>query len=170
MGEREPGGEYGRILDENERYVRVFDRSALTARPARGLAIVACMDARLDIGETLGLRTGDAHIIRNAGGLATDDVIRSLVVSQQFLGTREIVLIEHTGCGLQNADIASLRAGLPDGELAAGVEDFGAFADLEENLRRQVARIREHPWILPVPIRGLIFEVETGRLREVVTD
>lgn len=126
------------------------------------------MDARLDIGETLGLRTGDAHVIRNAGGLATDDVIRSLVVSQQLLGTREVLVIQHTGCGLQGADGARLRHGLPPGDLEAGVADFGAFQDLEENLRRQVDRIRAHPWTKPVPVRGLIFEVATGRLREVV--
>ncbi len=161
--------EYERILGENQRYVETFDRSALTAAPASGLAIVACMDARLDIGETLGLRTGDAHIIRNAGGLATDDVIRSLVVSQQLLGTTEVIVIEHTGCGLQGADTAALKARLPPGELAAGVDGFGAFDDVEANLRRQVARIRSHPWIAAVAVRGLIFEVETGRLREVVS-
>src|SRR6185369_17777350 len=96
--------EYQRILAENRRYVEAFDRSALTAAPLSGLAIVACMDARLDVGEALGLRTGDAHIIRNAGGLVTDDVIRSLIVSQQLLGTHEIVVIEHTKCGLHEAD------------------------------------------------------------------
>jgi carbonic anhydrase len=103
-------GEYARLLAENERYTETFDRSALTAAPLSGLAIVACMDARLDVEETLGLRTGDAHIIRNAGGLVTDDVIRSLIVSQQLLGTNEIVLIEHTGCGLHGADADALRS------------------------------------------------------------
>src|SRR5687767_15962187 len=97
-------GEYARLLAENERYTEAFDRSALTAAPLSGLAIVACMDARLDVEEALGLRTGDAHIIRNAGGLATDDVIRSLVVSQHLMGTDEIVVIEHTGCGLLGTD------------------------------------------------------------------
>lgn len=163
----ERSGEYERILRENQRYVEVFDRSALTAAPASGLAIVACMDARLDIGETLGLRTGDAHVIRNAGGLATDDVIRSLVVSQQLLGTREVIVIQHTGCGLLGADADALRARLPEGDLQPGVDDFGAFDDLEANLRRQVARIRAHPWVTNVPVRGLIFEVATGRLFEV---
>src|SRR3954454_6861451 len=96
------GAEFDRILAENERYTESFDRSALTAKPLSRLAIVACMDARLDVEETLGLRTGDAHIIRNAGGLVTDDVIRSLIVSVELLGTEEIVLIEHTRCGLQD--------------------------------------------------------------------
>ena len=95
--------EFTRILAENQRYTESFDRSALTAAPLSGLAIIACMDARLDVEETLGLRTGDAHI-RNAGGIVTDDVIRSLIVSQQLLGTDLVVLIEHTGCRLQGAD------------------------------------------------------------------
>ena len=126
------------------------------------------MDARLDVEEALGLRTGDAHIIRNAGGLVTDDVIRSLVVSQQLLGTDEVVVIEHTGCGLHGADEAALRTTLPhpEGTPAPDVT-FGAFADLEANLRVQVARLREHPWLRPVPVHGLIFDVATGRLHEV---
>ena len=105
-------GEFARILAENERYTESFDRSALTAAPLAGLAIVACMDARLDVGEALGLRIGDAHVIRNAGGIATDDVIRSLIVSEHLLGTDEIVLIGHTGCGLLGADEAAIRAQL----------------------------------------------------------
>src|ERR671924_1986544 len=92
--------EFERLLAENARYVEAFDRSALTAAPLSGMAVIACMDARLDVEEALGLRTGDAHIIRNAGGLATDDAIRSLIISQQLLGTDEIIVIEHTGCGM----------------------------------------------------------------------
>ena len=108
MGDR---GEFDRLLAENARYAESFDRSALTAAPLHGLAIVACMDARLDVERALGLRTGEAHIIRNAGGLVTDDVIRSLIVSQQLLGTDEIIVIGHTGCGLLNADEDALRDG-----------------------------------------------------------
>jgi carbonic anhydrase len=162
------GSEYERLLAENERYTESFDRSALTAAPLSGLAVVACMDARLDVEEALGLRTGDAHIIRNAGGLVTDDVIRSLVVSQQLLGTDEIVVIEHTGCGLHGADEAALRAMLPRPEGDPDPEvTFGAFADLEANLRAQVERLRAHPWVRPVPVHGLIFDVATGRLHEI---
>jgi carbonic anhydrase len=126
------------------------------------------MDARLDLEEALGLRTGDAHLIRNAGGLATDDAIRSLIISQRLLGTDEILVVEHTGCGLLNADVAGLGRRLTD---ESGVDvglEFGAFSDLEANLRAQVDRLRNHPWLRPVPIHGLIFEVETGRLHEVV--
>jgi carbonic anhydrase len=164
--------EYERLLAENQRYTEAFDRSALTAAPLSGLVILACMDARLDVEETLGLRTGDAHIIRNAGGLATDDAIRSIAISQHLLGTDEIVVIEHTGCALHGADGAALRDRIGQGvglDLAAiePVPDFGEFADLEANLRVQVERIRSHPLIRPVPVHGLIFDVATGRLHEV---
>ena len=161
--------EYTRILAENQRYIDAFDRSALTARPLSRLAIVACMDARLDVEETLGLRTGDAHIIRNAGGLVTEDVIRSLIVSVELLGTQEIVLIEHTGCGLQDLDEDALRARVAadSGVDAAEVDlAFGGFADLEENLRRQVAILRDHPFLGRFAIHGLVFDVSNGRLSE----
>ena len=169
--ERDAGSEYARLLAENQRYTETFDRSALTAAPLSGLAIVACMDARLDVEETLGLRTGDAHIIRNAGGLVTDDVIRSLIVSQQLLGTNEIVLIQHTGCGLHDADEADLRA---RAAATAGVSpddvpiEFGAFTDLAESVRRQASILREHQLLMDVPVHGLVFDVLTGRLHEVV--
>jgi carbonic anhydrase len=159
--------EFARLLAENERYVESFDRSALTAAPLSGLAILACMDARLDVGEALGLRTGDAHIIRNAGGLATDDAIRSLIVSQQLLGTDEIVVIGHTGCGLHNADEAALRDHLATASGRRLDIGFGSFDDLESMVRQQVDRLRTHAWLRRVPVHGLIFEVETGRLRQV---
>lgn len=171
MTDELPGGpEYVRLLAENQRYTEAFDRSALTAAPLSGLAIVACMDARLDVEETLGLRTGDAHIIRNAGGLVTDDVIRSLIVSQQLLGTDEIVLIGHTGCGLHGVDEAALRERVA---ATAGVTaddvpiEFGGFADLTETVRAQVAILREHQLLRKVPVHGLVFDVMTGRLHEV---
>jgi carbonic anhydrase len=163
--------EYARLLAENERYTESFDRSALTAAPLSGLAILACMDARLDVEEALGLRTGDAHIIRNAGGLVTDDVIRSLVVSQQLLGTNEVVVIEHTGCGLLGVHEDDVREQLAR-SLDVTADDipvtFGAFADLEENLRIQVAILREHQLLRRVPVHGLIFDVATGRLHEII--
>ena len=160
-------GEYARILAENERYTESFDRSALTAAPLSGLAIVACMDARLDVEEALGLRTGDAHIIRNAGGLATDDVIRSLIVSEHLLGTDEIVVIGHTRCGLLGADEAAIHAQL---SASSGVDldvALGAFDDLEASIRGSVERLRKHPWLKIDKIHGLIFDVATGRLHEV---
>ena len=159
--------EYERAIAENERYVAQFDRSALPLPPGRKLAVLACMDARLTVEDVLGLRTGDAHIIRNAGGLATDDAIRSLVISQRLLGTEEVLVIEHTGCGMLTFEDEAVRA---DIAAQTGHEvdlPLRAFGDLDENLRAQVERIREHPWIKDVPVHGLIYEVESGRLRKV---
>lgn len=169
--ESNAAGEYARLLAENQRYTDAFDRSALTAAPLSGLAIVACMDARLDVEESLGLRTGDAHIIRNAGGIVTDDVIRSLIVSQQLLGTDEIVLIQHSGCGLHGADEGALRDRLADmaGTAPDSIDiEFGSFPDLEASVRAQVARLEAHPFLRSVPVHGLIFDVATGRLHEIV--
>jgi carbonic anhydrase len=159
--------EFERILEENSRFTEAYDRSALTAAPLTGIAILACMDARIDVEDALGLRVGDAHIIRNAGGFATQDAIRSLVVSQQLLGTREILVIAHTRCGLHGADEAAIRA-----RVAATTHHetglvFGAFADLEAMVREQVRVLRARPELLKVPIHGLIYEVETGRVRPV---
>jgi carbonic anhydrase len=162
-----PTSEYARALAENERYVAQFDRSALPLPPGRKLAVLACMDARLTVEDVLGLRTGDAHIIRNAGGLATDDALRSLVISQQLLGTEEVLVVEHTGCGMLTFEDDAVRR---DIAARTGHEvdlAFHAFADLDSNLRAQVERIRAHPWTKDVPVHGLIYEVESGRLREV---
>jgi carbonic anhydrase len=156
-----------RILAENDRYAAQFDRSALPLPPGRRLAVVACMDARLMIEDALGLRTGDAHVIRNAGGLATDDAIRSLVISQHLLGTEEVIVIEHTGCGMLTFEDEAVRERL--GQETGESPDLPllAFPDLEANLRAQVERIRSHPWVKDVPVSGLVYEVETGRLRHV---
>ena len=159
--------EYERALSENERYVAQFDRSNLPLPPGRKLAVLACMDARLTVEDVLGLRTGDAHIIRNAGGLASDDALRSLVISQRLLGTEEVIVLEHTGCGMLTFDDDEVRADIAAETGADADVRFGAFDDLEENLRSQVDRIRAHPWTKDVPVHGLVYEVETGRLREV---
>lgn len=159
--------EFERILAENERFTEAFDRSALTAAPLRGLAIVACMDARIEVEEALGLRVGDSHIIRNAGARATPDVVRSLIVSQQLLGTREIVLIAHTRCGLHGADEAVLRERIAASTGHETQMGFGAFVDLDAMVREQVQILRGEPALLDVPVHGLVYEVETGRLRVV---
>src|SRR4029079_19313549 len=124
-------GEYERILEQNERFVEAFDRSALTAAPLTGMAILTCMDARIDVEDALGLRVGDAHIIRNAGGLASEDAIRSLVVSQQMLRTRAIEVIAHTGCGLHGADEDALRGRIAESTGSATEMAFGSFPDLD---------------------------------------
>jgi carbonic anhydrase len=164
-GDRSP--EYLRVLSENDRYTHVFDRSALTAAPVTGLAIVACMDARLDVEEALGFRTGDAHIIRNAGAIVTDDVIRSLIVSQHLLGTTEILVIAHTRCGLIDADEATLRTTLAEATGESHNIDFGSFHDVEASVRSSVGRLRAYAWLRPGPVHGLVFDVATGRLHEV---
>jgi carbonic anhydrase len=168
MTDERRGSEYERVLAENLRYVDAFDRSALTAAPLTGLAVLACMDARLDVEEALGLRTGDAHIIRNAGGLASQDAIRSLVVSQQRLGTDEVLVIGHTGCGLERLDEELLRDELADHTGRRLDLAFGSFQDVDEMVQAQVATLKAHPWVRATAIHGLVFEVETGRLREVL--
>jgi carbonic anhydrase len=145
-----------------------FDRGDLPRAPARKLAVLACMDARLDPARLLGLEEGDAHVIRNAGGVVSDDALRSLAISQNLLGTEEIVLIHHTDCGM-------LR--FTDDELAAKLEaETGhrppwrahAFPDLEQNVRDSIERIRDDPFVPHTDrVRGFVYELETGRLREV---
>ena len=159
--------ELDRALADNARYAAQFEMAELPVLPARGLAVLACMDARLTVEDVLGLRTGDANIIRNAGGLATDDAIRSLVISQHLLGTKEIIVIEHTGCGMLTFEDDVVRTSIAE---ATGVRielPLHPFPDLEANLRAQVQRIRSHPWLDAISVTGLVYEVETGRLRAV---
>jgi carbonic anhydrase len=156
-----------RALAENDHYAAQFDRSSLPLPPGRKLAVLACMDARLTVEDALGLRTGDAHIIRNAGGLATDDAIRSLVISQHLLGTEEVIVVEHTGCGMLTFEDEPVRAQIADATGATVDLPLRPFNDLEANLRAQVERIRSHPWVKDVPVSGLVYEVESGRLRQI---
>jgi len=155
------------IQQQNARYASRFDRSTLALPPARRWAIVACMDARLTVEEVTGIGTGDAHIIRNAGGLITDDALRSLVISTHLLGTNEFAIIEHTGCGMLTFEDEPVRRQIAErtGADTEGLRLF-AFRDLEANLREQVLRVVESP-LLPsgIPVTGYIYEVETGKLR-----
>jgi carbonic anhydrase len=158
------------LLKNNEEYASTFEKGDLQIPPAKGVAVVACMDARLDIFGMLGLELGDAHVIRNAGGVVTDDEIRSLTISQRLLGTTEIVLVHHTDCGMLT---------FSDEEVADQIEaDTGvrppfpmeSFSDLEEDVRRSIDKIKTSPFIPNKDsVRGFIYEVETGRLREVQT-
>ncbi|HEX9967446.1 MAG TPA: carbonic anhydrase [Solirubrobacterales bacterium] len=138
------------------------------AKPKRGIAVVTCMDCRLDVLGALELKLGDAHVLRNAGGIVTDDTIRSLAISQRRLGTREVLLVHHTDCGMQTLDDDAFRAELRE---AAGADPqfaIGSFADVEEDVRQSVLRVRESPF-LPHrdAVRGFVYDVETHRLREV---
>ena len=155
------------LLENAEAYAASFDKGDLPLPPGRKVAVVACMDARLIPTRVLGLQEGDAHVIRNAGGVITDDEIRSLAISQHLLGTEEIVLIHHTDCGMLTFTDEDLRRQLKE---ATGVEpawSAEAFTDLDEDLRRSAARIRESPFIPRKAVRGFVFDVATGRLREV---
>ena len=167
LTDRQPN-ESGRALADNTRGAASLNEADVATPPTPRLAVLACMDARLTVEDILGLRRGEAHIIRNAGGLATDDAIRSLVISQRLLGTAEVIVIEHTGCGMLTFEDGPVRASIAE---ATGVEldlPLLPFPDLEANLRAQVERIRTHPWITDVPVHGLVYEVETGRIRPIV--
>jgi carbonic anhydrase len=156
------------LLDNNASYASDFDKADLSLPPARKLAVLACMDARLDPARVLGLEEGDAHVIRNAGGVVSDDALRSLAISQNLLGTEEIILIHHTDCGMLT---------FTDEEFAAKLEEetgqrpewrAHAFADLEQDVRDSVERIKSSPFVPRTDkVSGFVYEVETGRLREV---
>jgi carbonic anhydrase len=159
------------LLLANERYAAAFGEGDLPAPPARNVAVVTCMDARIDPIRALGLKLGEAHIIRNAGGRATDDAVRSLIVSQQMLGTREIIVIHHTECGMMNLSNDDVRSRLRD-RCAADAEeiDFLVFDDLEDSVRADVAALRESPLIPDdIVITGFVYNIRTGRLLEVET-
>jgi len=158
------------VLQANEAYARNFNLGQLPMPPARKLAIVACMDARITVEQLLGLKTGDAHIIRNAGGIVTEDALRSLIISHHLLGTEEFIIINHTDCGMLTFKDAALRAQLQEktGTLASEPKHFHAFGDLEENVRRQIERVQSHLWIPKhIRVRGFVYDVKTGRLQEI---
>lgn len=157
-------------LQANQSYAQNFNLGHLPMPPGRKLAVVACMDARLTIEEVLGLKTGDAHIIRNAGGIVTEDALRSLIISHHLLGTQEFILIHHTDCGMLTFKDDELQAKLQQQTGAATVAParFHAFNDLEADVRLQMQKIQSHPWIPKhIPVRGFIYDVKTGRLNEV---
>jgi carbonic anhydrase len=156
------------LLQNNAAYAESFDKGDLPLPPARGVAVVACMDARLDVHKILGLEEGDAHIIRNAGGVITDDEIRSLAISQRLLGTREIILIHHTDCGMLTFSDDELKAQIQDDVGMKPHFALESFSDLEEDVRQSIRRIQASLFIPhKESVRGFIYEVETGRLREV---
>ena len=158
------------VLQANEDYAKNFKLGELAIPPARKLAVLACMDARVSVEQFLGLKPGDAHIIRNAGGLATDDALRSLILSHHLLGTQEFIIINHTDCGMLKFKDAALRAQLQEktGAIASEPKHFYSFSDLQENLGRQIEKVRAHPWIpQEISVRGFIYDVKSGRLQEV---
>jgi len=160
-----------RLLANNEAFAERFDHGHLDLRPSLRLAIVACMDSRLDVFAALGLADGQAHVLRNAGGVITDDVIRSLAISQRRLDTREILLIHHTDCGMQKVTDDGFRAELQEATGMAPAFAIESFVDVEANVRQSIARVRNSPF---VPHRdrvlGFVYDVDTGRLHEVDPD
>jgi len=157
------------LLQNNAAYAESFEKGSLPPPPARGVAVVACMDARLDVHKILGLEEGDAHVIRNAGGVITDDEVRSLTISQRLLGTREVILIHHTDCGMLTFSDEEVKGQIQEEVGMKPHFSLESFSDLEEDVRQSIRRIRASPFIPhKESVRGFIYEVETGRLREVV--
>jgi carbonic anhydrase len=155
------------LVRNNEPYTKAFDKGDLPMPPGKRIAILACMDARLNVYGMFGLREGDAHIIRNAGGVVTDDAIRSLAISQRLLGTDEIVLVHHTGCGMLTFTDDDFRQQV---EQDTGVRPHWAaeaFSDADQDVRQSIARIEASPFIPHKNVRGFVYEVEKGSVREV---
>jgi carbonic anhydrase len=158
------------VLSANQQFANSFKYSSLTMPPKRHLAVLACMDARLAVNELLGLQAGDAHVIRNAGGIVTEDAVRSLLISHYLLGTQEFMIVNHTDCGMLTFKDEDLRLRLEreTGIPAITPSVFHAFPDVQENVKQQIARLRAHPWIPhSVAIRGFVYDVSNGRLSEV---
>ena len=156
------------LLQNNAAYAENFDKADLPLPPAKGVAVVACMDARLDVHKILGLQEGDAHVIRNAGGVVTDDEIRSLAISQRLLGTNEVILIHHTDCGMLTFSDDELKRQIQEDVGIKPEFAMEAFSDLDEDVRQSIRRIQASPFIPNKDsVRGFVYEVESGRLREV---
>src|SRR5215813_3775095 len=161
-------GVFEELVAHNRGYAERFDLSHLQTPPARKLVILTCMDSRMDLEQLLGLQVGDAHMIRNAGGLATDDVIRSLILSTHLLGTRAIAIIQHTECGLLSITDDQMRARLTSetGKNASHLH-FHAFTDLDRTTAEQIKRVREHPFLPKnIQVHGYVYDVKNGTLRE----
>ncbi|ALR13192.1 carbonic anhydrase [Mycobacteroides saopaulense] len=157
------------LLDNAKAYAARFDKGDLPLPPGRKIAVVACMDARLNPYGLLGLQEGDAHVIRNAGGVITEDEIRSLVISQRLLGTEEIILIHHTDCGMLTFTDDAFKRTIQDETGIKPSWSAEAFADLDEDVRQSVARIKANPFVpRKGSVRGFVYDVTNGSLREVV--
>lgn len=156
------------LLENNRSFSEGHAEQRLGVEPQRHLAIVTCMDSRLDVFAALGLGNGEAHVLRNAGGVITDDVIRSLAISQRKLGTREVMLIHHTDCGMQKITDDGFRAELQEATGVAPSFAIESFGDVDEDVRQSIRRVRRCPFLLHRDVvRGFVYDVDTHRLREV---
>lgn len=156
------------LIHNNESYAKSFTKGDLPLPPAKHVAVLACMDARLDVHKILGLHEGEAHVIRNAGGVATDDAIRSIVISQRLLGTNEIVLLHHTDCGMLTFKDDDLKGKIQDEVGIRPPFALEAFSSLEGDVEQSIARIKASPFIPnKSSVRGFVYDVKTGRLSEV---
>jgi carbonic anhydrase len=159
------------LVANNRAFAASLPEQHLDVRPRRRLAIVTCMDSRLDVFAALGLEHGEAHVLRNAGGAITDDVIRSLAVSQRRLGTREVMLIHHTDCGMQTLSDDGFRAELQAATGIAPAFAIESFADVDANVRQSVLRVRRSPFLVHTEqVRGFVYDVDTHALREVTVE
>jgi carbonic anhydrase len=157
------------LLQANANYASNFHLGQLQMSPVRKLVVVTCMDSRLSMA-MLGLKTGDAHILRNAGGIVTDDVLRSLIISHHLVGTENFAIINHTDCGMLTFKDDELRARLEQktGTKSASPVHFYSFSNLEENVRQQMQKVKSHPWLAStINVCGFVYDVRTGRLKEV---
>ena len=156
------------LLANNRAFAELLPDKHLDVQPSRQLAIVTCMDSRLDVFAALGLADGEAHVLRNAGGVITDDVIRSLAISQRRLGTREVMLIHHTDCGMQTLTDDGFRAELQEATGVAPAFAIESFGDVDADVRQSILRVRRSPFLLHRDaVRGFVYDVDTHGLREV---
>ena len=162
--------ELNKLLEANEKYSSNFRYGGLHSPPSRKLAVLACMDSRLTVEDFLGLNTGDSHIIGNAGGIATDDAIRSLIISHELLGTQQFIVVNHTDCGMLTFTDEELRKKLAGKyRVDASGLNFYSFPDLEQNVKNQVNKIKSNPFLpKDIPVYGFTYDVKTGKLGRVV--
>jgi len=157
------------FLTANEKYAENFKDGDLLATPSKKIAVLSCMDARISIKDILGLKLGDAHVIRNAGGIATDDAIRSLIISHELLGTEEFIVINHTDCGMLKYKDEELQKKISEKfNMDASSLKFYTFPNLEDNVKEQIKKIKSSPFFPNVPVHGYIYDVKTGKLKNIM--